>query len=179
MMTFFGKNLDEVSFADLIENVSIRDTIKKSELFFSERKFRECVIECAKASEVITFAITHTIPDVDEKRLAMAPLSLDVNDTFGFSDDVQDAISYIFEYLNIVKDLLIISLFKVKIDDYMKFKDTIPRVSMGSKGSFRARDKKSRYSEEEAKFCLRYVTDYALSAENQIESLKKFSLERP
>jgi hypothetical protein len=158
MKSFFNKDFDDLSLADVIKNEYIRKRIKVAEKYLLDDDFKNCLINCAEAELLSTKEIKLLIPKADSS------LS-DAGILFGIEKAPQgrQVFRYISDYLNSLREALIVSIIGNKIIDYLKFKNIIPSVIEMGDGSFRSRFRRTKTSAEEAKFCVDFVTKYAIN----------------
>jgi hypothetical protein len=56
----------------------------------------------------------------------------------------------------------------VRLPDYIRFKNCVPAVSQMGDGSFRAVFTRTKNSAEDARFCIDYVTRYAINLQEKM-----------
>jgi hypothetical protein len=163
MELFFDIKFDDVSLADLINNLHIKEKIKKAEQYLTEGNTLESVKECAEVENLISEPLYNIFPQVD-RNLSRASLLFDREK----ATEARNVFQYISEYLNALRTLGIASMLNITLPDYLRFRVIIPNVSKTQSGSYRTVYKRTEYSREEADFCLKYVINYALAVQDKL-----------
>lgn len=73
----------------------------------------------------------------------------------------------IYSHLNSLRLLGIAALLNINLTDFIKFKTIIPNTFKFKSGNFSIYHKKANYEGHEARFCLKYIIDYALFIQSQ------------
>lgn len=164
MKLFFDVDYDNISFADLIQNTEIREIIKQAEQFNQETKFTESMVECAKATYLISNFLNSIIPQFE--------IGMSVSDHLIHHDPdryLEKAFRDTYGHLNSLRLLGTAALLNINLSDFIKFHSLIPSIFKFKGGAFtNATLKKSNYEDHEVRFCLKYVIDYALIVQNHL-----------
>lgn len=146
----------------------MKEKIKHGEKLFDEGKFMDCIGECAIAQTFILRPLSKIIPSIGGRFGGVSKAFKEKG-----SHDIQRIFDSIGKSLEILRELVISSMLKVNISEYMMFQSLAPHVNTYLGGKTEVIYKKSSYTKQEAHFCLKYITNYALTVQNQIYSEDK------
>lgn len=165
MRRFLSKDFDDVSLADLIEDLKIRELVKQAEQYLDEGNLKDCIVECAKADNLISDKMLLVVPSVDRNlgsNLFMLGHPADAQ--------IQASFNYIKGYLENLRTVIAISWFNVNPGDCAQFKGIIPKVIKFDAGNFSVTSTRStdNLTVENVSFCVRHVRDLALNVQSKI-----------
>lgn len=67
-----------------------------------------------------------------------------------------------------LRTLCIASLLHFEVSDFLKFRAISPSVSSMANGSFQIVERRTKYSLDDARFCIQYVTIYAIAMQGHM-----------
>lgn len=165
---FFELDWNTISLVSLIRSQTIRQLMKEAEECKHEGDYRGCVERCA-ASE-------HLISDFLTRRLISSPRNQHLFISDRFSTDrkaertLRQQFHYIDEYLNELRALTVVALFRIDLSRSSVIQTLMPLVEHWANGRLSFRHKReSDYSNREADLCCSYVTELALKVQKQLE----------
>ena len=85
---------------------------------------------------------------------------------------VNSIFSYIDEYLTGLRKSVIVGMLNINISEYIMFTNIIPIVHSYGNDSYQVIFRRSKYTNEETKFCLDYVINYALSVQKNSSNVR-------
>ena len=163
MKEFFDVEYDTLSRADLIANKVIKSHVKQAESYFEQSTIVECMKECAYAYHFVTDIISKQIPEVDHN-LRCGDEFFSAAQAFGAPHNPR-LFQYIYEYLKLLRDMNISAVLDLKGPATTRFRTLIPHVTQYGNGNLQVHMTKTQYTQAEAAFCIKFVTDVALKAE--------------
>jgi hypothetical protein len=160
---FFDKEFDEISLADLIKNPEIKKYIKEAEKHISEGNFKESVTACAMAEYIIMGQLAMVIPRVDTNIKSIGKI-------FGRerASDVNRIFDYLTKYLENLRNVSLICLLGLNLKEYVKYARIKPGIIQTMDGKFHEYHHKPNYSEDDAKFSVKYVTNQAITTQEKM-----------
>ncbi len=165
MVLFFKINFDDMSMAVLIKDKEVQEYIKGAERL-STSNYEECAIGCAKAEYLISMDFNKLLPG-DNINIGTFRLSDHINDQ-NIGSKLRSLIDLIEKELRHQRKLLIPALLNIPLPSFIQFETIKPHVSRTKGGQFRVSLHKSNYTEDDVRFCVRYVTDFAFKVQNMI-----------
>lgn len=163
---FFSIDFDSISFADLITSSSVRDRLKDAERYLSEGNCIECVGKCAEADLLISEPLKSLLPKVDHFGLKGVTELFDRDK----SHAAASVFDYIAKYMDALRAVSIAGLLHISGRSYFKYRALLPIVYQTMDGKIHVSHRRSTYSEEEARFCLRYVIEFGVKVQQWVES---------
>lgn len=164
MKLFFDVDFADVSLADLVRNEEVKREIKEAERSLKENVPKESVMACAKAEYLISGYLMKLIPPADYRLEDIARLLKDSAQRSA----VREGLRYLRNYLDALRTLSIAGLLRFDLSDFLKFRAISPNVSRMANGSFQIMERRTQYSLDDAKFCIHYVTTYAIAVQEHI-----------
>lgn len=159
---YFKKDFDDISMSDLIASDEIRLLIKQAEKNLSIKDYKSCIDEIAKAKAMLFYKINHFIPEVD-RNLVNAATFFDRQ----ISSHVRDVLKYISGYMEMLRETSIINLCGISLKEYNHCLKMLPYANVFSGGNFVLQGESNKnYTEEDAKFLLKFIIDLALKIQN-------------
>ncbi len=155
MHMFFGQEFDRITMADIIEAAKVRNQIKISEQHLAEGDFKEVAKACAIAEHYILAQFENIIPDFSLHRLEAG------------TDNEREIKRALSAFYNMRKSCLLM-LSGGNIGPYLRFRHFAPRVQEALSGHILVSGAPPEMKKEDAEFCLKYATDYALKAQDHI-----------
>jgi len=130
--TQFGKDIDQLSLVDLVAFDDVRGNLKLAEAHIAKGDFTEAVREASIAKVILFAKLAQHIPKVD-RRLA------DADSIIARAAEVRGlrVFSYVVQYLDMLRDLSIISLLRVPLDDYAFLNATLFHANQSMAGTWR------------------------------------------
>jgi hypothetical protein len=156
---YLGLDFKAISLVDIIRNVEMRDKIKSAEECESNEDYQGCIMNCAHAGYMVFNTFNKILPRV--KSLAE---HVD-RDAY---HNVNNALNYVEEYLNALRDFSFISLLNINIVDYIRYRKISPRVHRTMNGIFHTTWSPIKITPEDASFCIEFVTNCALAVEDKM-----------
>lgn len=157
---YFKKDFDDISMSDLIASNEIRLLIKQAEKNLSIKDYKSCVNEIAKAKTKIFYKIKLFVPEVDINLVNIASLF-----DRQISSQVRDVFKYMYDYMKVLREISIINIFGISIKEYNHVLQILPHANIFGNGNFQVIRKLNDYTEEEAKFLLKFIIDLALKVQ--------------
>lgn len=167
MRIYFSIAFDSLSLADMITDLSIRERIKEAERHFEEGNFTQCISKCAEADLLISKPLDVLLPKVDRFGLREIGRLLDGNQ----SRALESLFEYTAKYMEGLRAVALAGLVNLEGRDYFKYKKLIPSAHQLMNGALEVSHKRSTYTQEEALFCLKYVTEVGLRTQQWISSV--------
>jgi hypothetical protein len=164
MDIFLGVDFDILSKADLIVDSRAKELIKNAEKYYRESDYRECIAECAKADKVVTFSIHEAF----FKGRPAPQLRLTTTGNKIIDKNFHQLAQYFRQLNSTDVTFAVVVALQIRMADYVRFYRIIPVVLGPAGDSVQISHKRFKYSQEEADFCLKYVTDVALLTQNRI-----------
>jgi hypothetical protein len=163
---FFSCDFDSISFADLITHSTVRDRLKEAEKYLSERKFMECIGKCGEADLLISQPLEHLLPKVDHFNLR------GVSKLFGQdkAHAAKGVFDYIAKYMDALRAVGVAGLLNIGGRHYFRYRNLLPIVYQTTDSAVHVNHRRGSYSEEDARFCLKYVTEYGLKVQQWLET---------
>jgi hypothetical protein len=161
--TFFNKELDEVSMADLVRDEQTKKYIKEAEDQLNKNCFDKAVVACAKAESKIFAPFNSLLPEFSNKLTHYAPIF-----NRNYKDAAKSLLQNIEFYFDRLRMIGFASMANINMGDYLRFKSIIPSISWFANGSSQTYHRKNDYQEEEARFCIRFILDCALAVQMQV-----------
>jgi hypothetical protein len=159
----FDVDFDAVSLADRIQDDAIKATIKAAERNALQGDFTGCAVECSKAEHMISERLGRVLPEVPD-RLSDVSGAFDRLAAYG----MREAMKRLESYLDSVRNFLLVTAVDIPLQDYSRFRTTMPRLTQSLSGKWDGYRQKDDYSEDDAAFAIRYVTNYALAAQSLV-----------
>lgn len=157
---YFNINFNDVTLADIINNDEIRTKIKEAEQCFKDEDIQGSITKCAYAGYLAFNTFDKILPRVDSTFTGSSILpDSDVN------RNANVAFRYYGGYMNTLRDLTLASLLKIKVIDYLQFKQIAPQVLRSGNGSFQAVWLGPKPTQKDASFCIDFVITCALAIE--------------
>lgn len=157
---FYGVAWDELSLADVIRDEKLKAEIRALEQLLREAKFEECVHKSAVASGHARKYLDHVLPVVDPRL-----------------GDHGRPLQYVGQQLTLHRLYVGTLLLGISAGHALRFRMLVPGVQESPTGSVQivvpAPLHQYRYSEEDARFCVDYVTDFVLRAEALVHPVKQ------
>lgn len=157
---YFKKDFDDISMSDLIASDEIRLLIKQAEKNLSTKDYISCVDEIAKAKTKLFYKIQLFVPEVDRNLVNIASLF-----DRQVSSQVRDVFKYMSDYMKILREISIINIFGISVKEYNHVLQILPHANIFGDGNFQVIRKLNDYTEEEAKFLLKFIIDLALKVQ--------------
>jgi hypothetical protein len=149
---FYGVKLQDISMASLIQDPKVAGEIRAVEALLSEGNYKECVHQSAVTEPHARRLFQGSIPKID----------------FGFNR-IPPELEHLAKHLTVQRDALNTLMLGVSFGEQLRFRMLIPAVSesVSGKVQFQLRSElwNYTYTEEDARFCVDYITDMALRAE--------------
>jgi hypothetical protein len=164
---FFDKDFDKVSLVDLIRNGRVKQAIKDAETCIEEADFEGCLNACAKAEYIVSGKIRRVIPELPSQLLDFGHLFDRAK-----SSHARAWVRILASYLEGLRQFPIAIALKLNLSDYTRFHAIAPDAVRSASGNWQF-NMKRHASRDDAEFCVRYVTDYALAMQAQFEQLIK------
>ncbi len=161
---FFSCDFDSISFADLITNLSIRDRLKDAERYLSEGKCIECVGKCGEADLLISQPLESLLPKAEHFGSVRELFDQDR------ARAARSAFDYIGKYMDGLRAVGIAGLLNIGGKHYFRYRNLLPIVYQTMDSAIHIDHRRGNYSEEDARFCLKYVTEYGLKVQQWVES---------
>jgi hypothetical protein len=163
-LVFFAHDFASVSLADLIKLDDLRVLVKAAERELAEGKHEQSVIESAKAFAVVSSLVEKLLPSTNNKFWSVS------STISGSGREVEYAVGKVIQYLEEIRGTTIAALLRLDLRSHQKFLSLAPGVSGYRKGSQPQVYLKvgKTFSKAEAEFCVRYVTEYAITVEKQL-----------
>lgn len=159
---YFKKDFDDISMSDLIASDKVRLLIKEAEKNFSIKDYKSCVAEIAKAKAILFSQIKFSIPEVDRNMVNIAALF-----DRQISSQIRDIFKYISDYMKMLRDISIINLCSISVKEYNHFIKVLPSAVLFGDGKFQiTHNFNENYTEQDAKFLLKFIIDLALKIQN-------------
>jgi hypothetical protein len=165
---FLKVDLESYSLADLLHNQAARNKIKEAEQLFKEERWQDCVEACALAERAAAKDFEGIIPEPDP-HLEDVGILIDGRSS---SSNGRRAFRYLREYLNALRSVSIQGLTGRNVKHFAWFKSIAPTVLEFKSGNvqftYSSRGLGRKAGRAEAEFCIKYVTDFALQAQERL-----------
>lgn len=135
MQDHFGRSFDSVSLVDLVSFPDVREPLQKAEAAISSNDFKNAVREIAIAKSLLFSRLAHHIPDVDRNLSSFDGLLERATDTRGLS-----GFKYVAGYLGLLREISLITLLRIPLDDYTLLRTHLPTASRFGDGSWQIVD---------------------------------------
>lgn len=170
MATFFHQDFDSVSLAALVREAVVRDKIREAEGHLESNDFQAAVNAAAVAESLAMRPFERLLPRVErglDEVASHVPLH--------YQRLAHNAAKYIADYMSALRRTTILGLAGHKIESYNRFYRLTPSVhcmgdgthSFASRSGYMGRGAASP-TREDADFCIRYVTEFAISIEDRL-----------
>lgn len=162
---FYGIRLADISMASLIQDNRVSGEIHAIEKFLAEGKYRECVYQSAVTAPHARALFEGVIPRIDSNMSRAA-----------------SEFQYIGKQLILHRAILNGLMLGLPYGDQLRFNLLIPSVSESYSGNVQFQQPSAlwgyEYTEEDARFCIQFVTDIALRAEAALKPAESTALAR-
>ncbi len=165
---FFDRDFDDISMVDLVRNEKVRGKLKEAEAQLAVAEFGNCINSCAVAEKWVSSSFEYLIHRVDS-----GPVNIGSALAGGHQGQQVDiAIRRLLECISQIRAFTIANLAGRRLSDFAVFVRIAPTVQESFGGSVTfvrtGAHKLGPLSKEDAVFCLRYVTDFAIQAQDRI-----------
>lgn len=163
---FFHVSFRQISMADLVHCVSVRQAIKDAEKLLSENLIEESINATAVAEFLTTKKFENLIPSVDRSLEDLSELAPRES-----VRHIRRGLRYVREYLSTLRQWQLQAFAGRDFSEHPKFQRMVPHVMQMANNSFRfQRGPRQSHSltAADAEFCIRYVTNYAIQAQDRI-----------
>lgn len=172
MSLFFNVNYDNVSMADRIANINVRDKIKDAEQSYKDEEYENCIVSCAVAEILATVLLDKILPSSVAERQKYT-----LYDTSSFDLKLKEVIDALLSDFSNQRMLILTALLNISITDYIKFKNITPHVNLTNSGKeYIHFGRQTNFDDKDSIFCLNFVINYALAVEKTIENIEQTSL---
>lgn len=153
---FLEQDVELVSLADLIKREDLRTVIKAAEAALIKEDYQTCLAKCAEAEHDINSLVGKVFPPLTK------PLGQALDGPVANRLD---------EYLQYVRNIVILSLTRARVSDFLKFRQIRPGISKSHSGKVQICLKSGKpITREDAQFCVDFVIAFALGVEEQLAS---------
>jgi len=161
--TFFGKDFDSLSMVDVVTHDLTRIRLKKALESVEAGRTEEALIECAKARYYIEQPLKFLIPPIDVGRHGS-------KGSFEVRELAKD--------FNRLRDFVTGASLGIQIIDLLQLRALLPGLSVSPfTGDYQVQlTPGMKRSNEDAKFCVELLTEYALSVQKVTEPLNEEGL---
>jgi hypothetical protein len=170
----FDTAFESLSLADLVLNARVKDLLKTAEGHLTQNELEQCMNECAQAEHIVSGSLSQVFPTVPSHLTDYAGL---------FDRDKQTYARRLFdglrEYLNALRDVSFSAILGIPANDFLRYaalKRIIPAVTEYMDHHIATHSRGHKYSPEDARFAVRYVTDYALAVQTHVRRPQQSSL---
>jgi len=164
---FLSVSFEDVSLADLVRNENVKKFIKAAEQEYKKQEWQNVLVECADAERESLSSLNTLFPKVDRNfRYAGDHIGS------GNSSDVGSMFRYLSDYLDGLRSVSVASIVGVRLPEYIRFKNIVPSVHYSMSGVRQVQlfgtKAKVKAGEQEAMFCIRYVTRLAINVQTNV-----------
>lgn len=141
-MNHFNQNFDEISLVDLVPFPEIRSRLKCAEAHIEKAEFNEAVKEASIAKAELFKRLDKYIPHVDS-RLSHADSVIEQSGrTVGIG-----VFNYLDKYLGMLRDITLVSLLHLPLEDYAFLTATLSQASQTLGGTWHTYGRAIKYDE--------------------------------
>ena len=173
----FDRDFDSISLVDLIKDEQIRTTLKQAEDCLKRRAIPQCLSECAKAHDLAERFLISVIPCVSQ----WGTIQVDYGES-----GRKKALVGLNTYLNMLREMSVAALLDIPARDLLRYAPLDPETSLVIRDLFGGRAEPgpdtaqpTEPDEKDARFALRYVTDFVLAIETHIKGCPKTRQKEP
>jgi hypothetical protein len=124
MQDHFSRNFDSVSLVDLVSFPDVREHLKNAESAISSGDLENAVRETAIAKSLLFSRLERHIPEVDRSLNSLDAELAHATQTRGLS-----GFKYLASYLNLLRDISLITLLRVPLADYTFLRTHLPMAT--------------------------------------------------
>jgi len=162
---FYGIRLADISMASLIQSKEVSGEIQAIEKLLVDGKYKECVYQCAVTAPHARALFESVIPKIDSSM-----------------SRAKSEFQYIGSQLTLHRSVLNGLMLGLPYGDQLRFKLLVPGVSESYTGNVQFQEPPAllgyTYTEEDARFCIQFITDIALRAEAALKPAEATLLNR-
>jgi hypothetical protein len=127
----FSQNFDDLSLADLVSNIEVRERLKATESLAMTGEYSKATREAAIAKAMLFAQLTQFIPKVNSDLKHMDSIISQIPEARG-----SRTFQYLAEYLNLLRETTLASLLKVPLQEYTYLSRVLPTAHKMGNGNW-------------------------------------------
>ena len=166
----FGEDFESISLVDLIADAEMQAVLKQGEHHLAQGEPSECMDQCRKAHELVSTFVVKIFPRMSQTMSVVA-------------EDRGRPGSKTFvdlgNYLNVLREISLAAILDIPADDFFRYAALDPNMPLvvwdffgNPTGVGTTHPPTAEYGEDDARFALRYVTDYVLAVEARMRTTR-------
>ncbi len=165
----FGEDFESISLVDLIANEEMKAALKRAEHHLVQAEFSQCIDQCRKAHELASAFVTRILPRMSQTMSVVA----ESNARPGSKTFVD-----LGNYVNVLREISLAAILGISADDFFRYAALDPNMPLviwdyfGEPSGVGTTGARTTEYDEDARFALRYVTDYVLAIETHIKPMR-------
>ena len=163
---FFEEDFDEISLSSLIQFPDVKGYVQQAEKLHTEKDYKTCVAELAKANKLLLSKLERFVPKVDSNLQGAAAAMFDRHS----SSQATNIFNYIYKYLEMLRETSIISICGISLHDFVKVRDRLPSVALFGDGTFHVSHKFHQYTEQDSRFLIKFIIDLSLKLQSVLSA---------
>jgi hypothetical protein len=147
----FSQDIDQLSLVDLIAFEDVREQLKEAERFVAEAEYSNAVRHASIAKVLLFAKLAKHVPAVDRSLSEADGVLSAATELRGFR-----AFRYVAGYLDLLRDVSIITLLRIPLSDYAFLQSTLMQAARNVGGTWQTND--SRGIKYGAEICTRQIS---------------------